>query len=58
MHDRRWQYKVLTVKPSPFASAEKADAMIEEVLTRQGLEGWELINAVLVSHYYRLFFKR
>ena len=29
MHDRRWQYKVETVKPGAFSSTEKQEEIIQ-----------------------------
>lgn len=47
MSDKRWQYKVETVKVSLWGSkVEKQDAQIQERLARLGLEGWELVAAV------------
>lgn len=59
MSDRRWQYKVETVKVSVFNSkVEKQDAQIQERLTRLGLDGWELVAAVPYGYSQRLYFKR
>jgi hypothetical protein len=58
MHDKRWQYKVFTFKVNVFKGAGKTDTRIEEQLTRLGLEGWELINAMPYGQYIRFFMKR
>ena len=59
MHDRKWQFKVMTVKVGAFKSQEKNDELIQEKLNRMALEGWELVT---VAHPYggypRLYFKR
>ena len=46
MQDRKFQYKVETVKASMFASQEKQDAQIQERLNRLGMEGWEFVQLV------------
>lgn len=46
MHDRRYQYKVETVKHGVFGGAEKQDAMIQDRLNRLGTEGWEFVQMV------------
>lgn len=59
MSDKRWQYKVETVKVSVWASkVEKQDAQIQERLARLGLEGWELVAAVPYGYSQRLYLKR
>lgn len=59
MSDKRWQYKVETVKISVWASkVEKQDAQIQERLARLGLEGWELVAAVPYGYSQRLYLKR
>lgn len=58
MYDRKWQYKVETVKPNVFAGTEKQEALIQERLTRLGLEGWELVSVCLVGHHRQLYLKR
>lgn len=59
MSDKRWQYKVETVKVSLWASkVEKQDAQIQERLARLGLEGWELVAAVPYGYSQRLYLKR
>ncbi len=58
MYDRKWQYKVHTVKTGAFSSLEKNDAMIQDTLTRLGMEGWELVAVTTEGTYKRLFLKR
>jgi hypothetical protein len=58
MHDRRWEYKVETVKPSLFSSAEKQEELVQDRLTRLGVEGWELVSVGMIGHYRQLFLKR
>lgn len=48
MSDRRWQYKVASVKTNALRQ-EKQDLHIEEALNRFALEGWELVT---VNHGY------
>ncbi len=49
MSERRWQYKVLTIKISTFSSQAKRDDQLTEALNRQALDGWELVT---VNHPY------
>lgn len=59
MNERRWQYKVETVKNSVWNSKpEKIDAIIQDRLTRLGVEGWELVAVVPYGHMNRLYLKR
>lgn len=57
MHDRKWQYKVETIKMSAF-SASKNDAVVQDSLNRFGMEGWELVSSLLYGTSVKLFFKR
>lgn len=57
MHDRKWQYKVETVKMNSF-SIVKSDAQLEERLMRLGMEGWELVNSIVYGASVKLFLKR
>lgn len=59
MHDRKWQYKVETVKISAFSKTENQDAQIQERLNRLGMEGWELVNMVVgYGSYPRLIMRK
>jgi len=59
MHDRKWQYKVETIKINIFQNAQKQDKLIQERLTRLGMEGWELVAVLQASNAYpRLYLKR
>ena len=59
MSDRRWQYKVETVKTSIWGSKpEKHDSILQDRLTRLGVEGWELVAVVPYGHLNRLYLKR
>lgn len=58
MHEKRWQYKVETLKPGMFSSGEKQEEFIQDRLTRLGVEGWELVSVCMVGHYRQLFLKR
>jgi len=59
MSDRRWQYKVETVKTSVWNSkVKKHDATIQDRLTRLGAEGWELVTVASYGHLNRLYLKR
>lgn len=59
MSDRRWQYKVETVKTSVWTGkVEKIDAQIQDRLTRLGIEGWELVSVLPSGTYQRLYLKR
>jgi hypothetical protein len=59
MSERRWQYKVETVKTSIWNNKpEKVDGVIQDRLTRLGVEGWELVSVVPYGHLNRLYLKR
>jgi hypothetical protein len=59
MSERRWQYKVETVKTSIWNNKpEKVDGVIQDRLTRLGVEGWELVAVVPYGHLNRLYLKR
>ena len=58
MHDRKWQYRVESVKTGAFSSPQKNDEIIQERLQRLGMDGWELVNVVVIAQYMRLFLKR
>jgi len=59
MNERRWQYKVETVKTSIWNNKpDKVDAVIQDRLTRLGVEGWELVAVVPYGHLNRLYLKR
>lgn len=59
MSERRWQYKVETVKTLVWNSKpEKADRLIQDRLTRLGVEGWELVSVASYGHLNRLYLKR
>jgi len=59
MHERRWQYKVETVKVSLWSSKiEKQDQQIQDRLTRLGVEGWELVSVTPYGYSQRLYLKR
>ncbi len=63
MHEHRWEYKVIDVKTDfvLFGSALKAERLTE-TLNREGVQGWELVNAVQNSlsglAQIKLFLKR
>lgn len=46
MQNRKWNYKVETIKVGIFFSQEKQDAVIEERLNRLGMEGWEFVQLI------------
>ena len=46
MIERKWQYKVETIKAGVFSSQEKQDALIQDRLNRLGTEGWEFVQLV------------
>ncbi|WP_371396925.1 DUF4177 domain-containing protein [Fretibacter rubidus] len=46
MQNRKWNYKVETIKAGIFFSQEKQDAVIEERLNRLGMEGWEFVQLI------------
>lgn len=59
-----WEYKVLTLKSEKgsmlsFTAVPKDDEATR-IINREGSQGWELVNAVLVgpAQPLRLFFKR
>jgi len=59
MSDRRWQYKVETVKTSIWnQKPEVVDGVLQDRLTRLGVEGWELVSVVPYGHVNRLYLKR
>ncbi len=59
MSDRRWQYKVETVKTSIWNNKpDNVDGVIQDRLTRLGVEGWELVSVVPYGHLNRLYLKR
>lgn len=59
MSERRWQYKVETVKSSIWTNKpDKVDGIIQDRLTRLGVEGWELVSVVPYGHLNRLYLKR
>jgi len=58
MYDRKWQYKVETVKPNMFSGQDKQDQFVQERLNRLGMEGWELVSVKPYGHYAQFFFKR
>lgn len=59
MSDKRWQYKVETMKVSVWTSKmEKIDSQIQDRLTRLAVEGWELVSVVPCGHMNRLYLKR
>ena len=59
MSERRWQYKVETIKTSVWNNKpEKIDGIIQDRLTRLGVEGWELVSVVTYGHLNRLYLKR
>lgn len=44
MHEQNWSYQTIEVKPS-FLGGFEADG-INEMLNREGMKGWELVNAL------------
>jgi len=58
MSERRWQYKVETIKTSVWNNKpEKIDGIIQDRLTRLGVEGWELVSVVTYGRQATLFAK-
>lgn len=41
----RWQYQTIEVKPKTFGGFDPK--VVQEHLTREGLKGWELVQAVI-----------
>ena len=59
MREHRWNYRVITIKPSAFKKQEEKNEDIEHRLNRLGSEGWELVNVVSgVGMYPSYFLKR
>jgi len=55
----RWQYKVETVMTSMWSNKPgKTDSLLQDRLTRLGIEGWELVSVVPYGHLNRLYLKR
>ncbi len=52
---RRWQYKVVELKPG-FTGLKAA--VMEEALAQLGLQGWELVSATPYGMSVRLFLKK
>lgn len=50
---KRWSYKVVEVKPNIWGWGTRSlnkDA-VQETLTRQGLQGWELVSMIQASAF-------
>ena len=58
MLDRKWQYKVHTVKINIFTSVEKQDNHIQEELNQFSMQGWELNKIEPVNGRVRLYLRR
>ena len=61
MRDKQWEYKVEWFSPGIFSYGKKSAEVMQDKLSRLGLEGWELCgNPVLndVSNSSMLVFKR
>lgn len=58
MYDKKWQYKVETIKLGAFSSPEKHDGVLQDRLTRLGMEGWDLVSTLSYGTSVRLFLKR
>ncbi|SFN26053.1 DUF4177 domain-containing protein [Dokdonella immobilis] len=47
MSDQNWSYQTIEIKPS-FLGSFDADTL-NEVLTREGMKGWELVSTLNVG---------
>lgn len=58
MNDQTWSYQTIEIKPS-FLGRHAVDN-INEVLTREGIKGWELVSTLSVGpmHPIILFLKK
>lgn len=56
MSNERWEYKVV-VAPMSLWGISKPEAMVE-VLNREGMQGWELVNVVQHGTRLTCFLKR
>ena len=56
---QRWSYQVIDIKPD-FLGRQNKPEQLQEVLNRQGAQGWELIQIIPGSHWVqkRLLFKK
>lgn len=56
----KWTYKLERLRMPLFATGNKRTEIIEEVLNRKGLEGWELAGAAHAEKgiYVYLYFKK
>ncbi len=52
MTEKKWQYKVETIKVSVFSNQAKQDVQIQERLNRLGLDGWEFVQIANASGVY------
>ncbi|MGB0134327.1 DUF4177 domain-containing protein [Dokdonella sp.] len=53
MSEHSWNYQTIEIKPS-FMGSFEAEA-INEVLTREGLKGWELVSTLNVGPMRPIF---
>ena len=44
----KWKYKLAVVKMPTFAQEEEKLSVVENKLTRFGMDGWELVQVVTV----------
>ena len=59
MQDKKWTYKVETIKVGAFKSTEKQDALIQERLNRLSVEGWEFVQLIHgYGSYPRIILRR
>ena len=53
MPEHSWSYQTIEIKPSFMGSFDAAS--INEVLTREGLKGWELVSTLNVGPMRPIF---
>ena len=53
MPEHSWSYQTIEIKPSFMGSFDAAS--INEVLTREGLQGWELVSTLNVGPMRPIF---
>lgn len=54
----RWQYQTIEVRPKTFGGFDPK--VVQDILARQGLQGWELVQAINSGaiHPLLLIFKK
>ena len=52
---KRWQYKVVEIKPQLFSVKPEH---VEERLTQLGMQGWELVSVIQIGMNTRLYLKK